>query len=88
MARGGGGGSFGSSKSGRGGGSKGSSGSFGGGGFNIPRSSGSSGPIFRSGPIIRGPSSGGPNYTGGNPRGAPGCGFGFGTLPLVPLNLV
>ena len=53
MARGGGGGSFGSSKSGRGGGSKGSSGSFGGGGFNIPRSSGSSGPIFRSGPIIR-----------------------------------
>jgi uncharacterized membrane protein len=77
-----GGGSFGSSKSGRGGGSKGGSGSFGGGGFNIPRS-GSSGPIFRSGPIIRGPSSGGPNYSGGSPRGAPGCGLGCGTIALV-----
>ena len=87
MARGGGGGSFGSSKSGRGGGSKGSSGSFGGGGFNIPRSSGSSGPIFRSGPIIRGPSSGGPNYSGGSPRGAPGCGLGCGTIALVVIIL-
>jgi hypothetical protein len=82
-----GGGSFGGSKSGRGGGSKGSSGSFGGGGFNIPRSSGSSGPIFRSGPIIRGPSSGGPNYSGGSPRGAPGCGLGCGAIALVVIIL-
>ncbi|WP_205076473.1 hypothetical protein [Trichococcus alkaliphilus] len=82
-----GGGSFGGSKGGRGG-SKGGSGSFGGGGFNIPRSSGSSGPIFRSGPIIRGPSSGGPNYSGGSPRGAPGCGLGCGMIALVVIILV
>lgn len=77
-----GGGSFGSSKSGRGG----RGGSFGGGGFNIPRS-GSSGPIFRSGPIIRGPSSGGPIFSGGGSRGAPGCGLGCGIIALIVMIL-
>jgi len=81
-----GGGSFGSSKGGRGGSRGGSGGSFGGGGFNIPRS-GSSGPIFRSGPIIRGPSSGGPIFSGGGHRGAPGCGLGCGTIALIVIIL-